>query len=193
MLVHQNTLVSEDLFEKHFVCDLSVCLGACCIEGDAGAPLEEEELDTLDEIYPEVEPYLRKSSRKSIEKHGRFVQDEDGEWVTPLNQGKECAYTVFNDKGVAQCGIELANRDGKIDFQKPMSCHLYPIRLAKLSDYIALNYHRWPICSAACALGKKEEITIHQFLKQPLIRKFGTHWYEELDKIYGVWKESERF
>ena len=192
MIIHENTLISEDIFDNHFICDLGDCKGECCVSGDSGAPLEPDELGILDDVYPEVKPYLTPNSQRTIEKQGRYLQDFDGEWVTPLNDGHECAFTVFDDKGIAKCGIELAYLDGKIDWPKPFSCHLYPIRIVKLSDHDALNYHRWPICNAACALGKKEKVTIHQFLKQPLIRKYGRKWYSGLEQIYKEWKKRNK-
>ena len=191
MILHDNTIVSEDIFEEHFICDLGKCKGECCVQGDSGAPLEEEELGILDDIYPDVKPYLTREGQNAIEKQGRYIQDVDGEWVTPLIEGRECAFTVFDEKGIAKCGIEMAHLDGKVDWPKPMSCHLYPIRVVKLAVHDAVNYHRWPVCNAACVLGEKEQVTIHQFLKAPLIRKYGAKWYKELEDIYIHWKKNK--
>jgi hypothetical protein len=190
MIIHKNTLISEEIFENNFICDLDACKGECCVAGDSGAPLEEDELGKLDDIYDEVKPYLTPNSQRTIEEQGRYLQDFDGEWVTPLNDGRECAFTVFDERGIAKCGIELAFLDGKIDWPKPLSCHLYPIRIVKLSDHEALNYHKWPVCKTACVLGKKEKVTIHQFLKQPLIRKYGKKWYSGLEQIYKEWRKK---
>jgi len=191
MILHDNTIVSEDIFEEHFICDLGKCKGECCVQGDSGAPLEAEELGILDDIYPDVKPYLTREGQNAIDKQGRYIQDVDGEWVTPLIEGRECAFTVFDEKGIAKCGIEMAHLDGKVDWPKPMSCHLYPIRVVKLLVHDAVNYHRWPICSAACVLGEKEQVTVHQFLKTPLIRKYGAKWYKELEEIYIHWKKNK--
>lgn len=177
-----NTIISSEIFEKKFVCDLEKCRGACCVEGDSGAPLDKDELKVLDKIYPQVKPYLSEDGIKSIEKYGKYLIDSDGDYVTPLVNGElECAYTIF-EGGIAKCGIEKAYLDGKIKFHKPISCHLYPIRIQKLkSGDEALNYHKWDLCKAACSLGKKLEVPIYKFLKDPLIRKYGKKWYQELE------------
>jgi hypothetical protein len=190
MILHDNTIVSEEIFEEHFICDLGKCKGECCVQGDSGAPLETDELGILDDIYPDVKPYLTREGQKAIENQGRYIQDIDGEWVTPLIEGRECAFTVFDENNIAKCGIEMAYLDGKVDWPKPISCHLYPIRVVKLADHEAINYHRWPVCAAACVLGEKEKVTIHQFLKKPLIRKYGAKWYKKLEKIYQHWKKD---
>ncbi len=182
MLQIGNTLISTDVLEKKFVCDLEKCRGACCVAGDSGAPLDEDELQILEKIYPKVAPYLTEDGRKSIEKYGKYVIDSDGDYVTPLVNGElECAYTIF-EGGIAKCGIEKAHADGKIKFKKPISCHLYPIRINKLKNGVeALNYHKWDLCKAACTLGKKLDVRVYQFLKAPLIRKYGEKWFEELE------------
>ena len=190
MILHENTIVSEDIFDNYFICDLGKCKGACCVKGDSGAPLEEEELGKLDDLYLDIKPYLTPEGQKSIEEQGHYLQDFDGEWVTPLNSGKECAYTIFDDKGIAKCGIETAYLDGAIDWPKPLSCHLYPIRVVQLGEHDAINYHRWPICDPACILGKREKVAIHQFLKGPLVRKYGSKWYRGLEEIYKQWKKQ---
>lgn len=190
MILHEKTIISEDIFKEHFICDLGKCKGECCIQGDSGAPLEDEELGILDDIYPDVKPYLSREGQAVIEEQGRYLQDVDGEWVTPLIDGRECAFTVFDGKGIAKCGIEMAHLDGKIDWPKPLSCHLYPIRIVKLVAHEAINYHHWEICDPACALGKKEQVTVHQFLKKPLVRKYGSKWYKGLELIYREWKKK---
>ncbi|MBS1765369.1 MAG: DUF3109 family protein [Bacteroidetes bacterium] len=173
-------LVSDDLVTENFICDLEKCKGACCVEGESGAPLDEEELPVFEKIYKKVKPYLTDDGIKAIEEQGLYVKDSDDDWVTPLMwPGGPCAYTIF-EKGIAYCGIEKAWRDGKIKFQKPVSCHLYPIRIEKMRAGEALNYHRWELCSAACKLGKKKKVRVYEFLKTALIRKYGEKWYDKL-------------
>ncbi|WP_068596725.1 DUF3109 family protein [Vaginella massiliensis] len=174
------TLVSEELLSEEFVCNLSKCKGICCVEGDAGAPLDDDELDILDDIYEDVKPFLRQEGIESIEQQGKYTIDEDGDWTTPLVNGKECAYLIFDDKGYSKCGIEKAYDAGAIDYKKPISCHLYPVRVKKYSNFTAVNYHVWNICSDACTLGKELKINVATFTKDALIRKFGEDWYDEL-------------
>lgn len=192
MIQVENSLLSEEIFSKHFVCDLQACKGACCIEGDSGAPLEIEEIDKLEEIYDDIKDFLTEEGRASIEKNGVFNVDRDAEFVTTLNQGKECAFTTYNSQGHAKCGIEDAYRAGKTDFKKPISCELYPIRIDKLKYYEALNYHRWEICKAACDCGAKLKVKVYQFLKEPLIRKYGEEWYEQLKEVDKLLEEEIR-
>jgi hypothetical protein len=177
-----DTIVSGEVISRQFVCDLEKCKGACCVAGESGAPLEEDELGVLDDIYDKVKPYLRKEGKAAIRKYGKYLVDSDGDWVTPLVNGKdECAYTIF-ENGVAKCGIEKAWEEGAVSFQKPISCHLYPIRINKLKSGVeALNYHKWDLCKAACALGKKLDVPVYVFLKTPLIRRYGKAWYRELE------------
>ncbi len=177
------TIVSEDLIEKDFVCNLNACKGACCIEGEAGAPITEEEVEILKEIYPKVKPFLRPEGIVAIEKQGTYIKTDLDELETPLVDGKECAYVTFTDRGIASCGIEDAFNAGAIDFRKPISCHLYPVRVQDYSEFAAVNYHRWPICDDACTLGKKLKVPVYKFVKTALIRKFGENWYAELEKV----------
>ncbi len=177
------TLISEDIIEKEFVCNLSACKGECCIAGDAGAPLDKEETAILEEIYPNVKPFLREEGIKSIESQGTWVKSEWGELETPLIEGKECAYLIFDDNNMALCGIEKAFRAGKVDWKKPISCYLYPIRVKNFGEMSALNYDRWDICDDACSLGKELQVPIYKFLKTPLIEKFGENWYQELETV----------
>ncbi|MVO08869.1 DUF3109 family protein [Flavobacterium sp. TP390] len=176
------TIVSEEILEKEFVCNLSACKGACCVDGDAGAPLDEAETKILQEIYPKVKPFLRPEGIQAIEAQGTFVTGEDGEFETTLIEGRDCAYVIF-DKQTALCGIEQAYNQGIIDWKKPVSCHLYPVRVKDYSDFAAVNYHKWHICSDACSLGKELEVPIYKFVKEALVRKFGQQWYEELEKV----------
>jgi hypothetical protein len=177
------TIVTDELFTKNFVCNLNACKGICCVEGDSGAPLLEEEKDILEKIYPIVKPYLTKQGIDAIEKQGKFIIDKEGELTTPLINNKECAYVTQNKEGTYLCGIEKAFLDNKIDWIKPISCHLYPVRVKDFSDFKAVNYHNWDICSSACELGKQLQIPVFKFLKEPLIRKFGKAWYEEIEII----------
>ncbi|MGX1022897.1 DUF3109 family protein [Psychroflexus sp. MBR-150] len=186
----QDTLVSEEILDEDFTCNLSACKGECCVAGDAGAPIENHEKETLEKIYPKIKSGLRPEGQKAIEEQGTFVVSEFEGLETPLVNGKECAYVTFNEKGIALCGIEKAYREGKIDFKKPISCELYPVRVQKLSKFQAVNYHRWDICSPACALGKELQAPIYQFTKEALIKKFGQDWYDELEKIAQLYKDE---
>lgn len=177
-----SVLVSDDIRDVEFVCHLEKCKGACCVEGDLGAPLEEDELTIMDQIQNQVKPYLTDAGKEAIEGQGAYILDEDGDYSTPTIGGKECAYSHYDAQGVLKCGIEQAYLDKKIDFRKPISCHLYPIRITKKKDFEAVNYHKWSICSAACSFGKSLQIPLYKFLKEPLIRKYGYAWYEDLVK-----------
>ena len=191
MLQVEDKLVSSDLASEMFACDLSRCKGACCVEGDLGAPLEEEELAILAEIYPKVKPYLREQGIAAIEEQGTHVRDfTDGD-STPLVRGRECAYAIFDEKGVALCGIEAAYEAGEIEFRKPISCHLYPIRITQTRHFEALNYDRWHICSPACSRGKAEGIKVYEFLREALIRKYGEEFYENLTALIEAQAEQE--
>lgn len=184
MIVIDNKTLSDDIVEAQFVCDLNACKGACCIEGDFGAPLDESELQTLDEIYDKVKPYLSEEGIKTIEEQGRYLfEKEIKEWCTPLmNNRKGCAWLNYDKNGIAMCGIEKAYNDGVIDFKKPISCHLYPIRIKKYKNYDAVNYERWHICKAACKNGKALKVPLYKFLKDALIRKYGAEFFEALEQ-----------
>jgi len=177
----ENTLISLDVFDKKFCCDLSQCKGYCCVEGDAGAPLLPEEIKEIEKALPQVWEDLSLEARKLINKQGVSYQDEDGEDVTSIIDGKDCVFTCYDEKGVCYCALEKAWRAGKTSFMKPISCHLYPIRLQKLaSGKIAVNYQRWSVCRSAESCGQKFGIPVYQFLKEPLVRRFGQDWYDEL-------------
>ena len=180
MILIENTCISDDVAEQFFVCHIEKCKGACCVEGDSGAPLEADELPILEAIYPQVAPYLTDTGRKAIAEQGVYTHDWEGDAVTPIIEGRECAYAVYDEKGILKCGIEMAYNDGKTTFKKPLSCHLYPIRVTKYESYHALNYDRWSICSPACSLGEQLGVPVYQFLKEPLIRAYGEAWYQEL-------------
>lgn len=178
-----DVLVSQEILKEVFTCDIAACKGACCVEGDFGAPLEEDERQILEDIYPTVEPYLPEKGKQAIREQGTWVKDITGEYTTPLVEGRECAFTVFEEDGTASCGIEKAHADGKVDFKKPISCHLYPIRVLDTPYTQGLNYDRWSICTPACALGEKTGLRVFEFLKEPLERKYGAEWYETLKLI----------
>ncbi|HRE50594.1 MAG TPA: DUF3109 family protein [Flavitalea sp.] len=186
MIAIDNVLVSDAIVEAQFVCDLMKCKGGCCEDGDAGAPLEKEELGILNDIYETVKPYLTKEGINWIEKHGRYLYDRDFGWVTPTIEGKMCVYGFKDEHGIIKCGIEQAYRDGKIGFKKPISCHLYPIiaNEGKKGGYARMNYEpRETLCKPACSLGKKLKVPVYAFLKEPLVRKYGEAFYNALEKI----------
>ena len=183
------TIVSEEILEKEFVCNLSACKGACCVDGDAGAPLTLDETKILERIYPLVKPFLRKEGIAAIEAQGTWTQDSEGELETPLIDDKDCAYVIYDGK-TALCGIEQAYNQGIIDWKKPVSCHLYPVRVKDFSEFSAVNYDRWEICDDACSLGKELEVPIYKFVKEALIRKFGADWYAELEKVAAELKSK---
>ena len=180
MILIDNTCISDDIEDQLFVCNLDKCKGACCVEGDSGAPLDADELEILEKIYPQVEPYLTEAGKKVISQEGTHTQDWEGDYVTPVIDGKECAYAIYDNRGILKCGIEQAYNDGKTDYKKPISCHLYPIRVTKYEQYHALNYDRWQICSDACTLGQELGVPVYKFLKEPLIRAYGPIWYKQL-------------
>ena len=177
------TIISEEIVKKDFLCNLSACKGACCIDGDAGAPLEEDEIKIMEAIYPKVKPFLRQEGIDAIEAQGTYTTSEDGDLETPLINGADCAYVIFDEKNVALCAIEEAYNQGEIDWKKPVSCHLYPVRVQDYSEFSAVNYHKWQICDDACELGEELGVLVYKFVKEALIRKFGEDWYAELEKV----------
>ncbi|CAN5380746.1 DUF3109 family protein [soil metagenome] len=186
-----NTLVSSEVLEEHFVCDLAKCKGECCIAGDSGAPLEDSELKEIETYYPEVKAMLQPEAIASIEKLGVYLKDSDNDWVTPLvNGNRECVYTIF-ENGIAKCSFEKAYFEGRIPFRKPVSCHLYPVRITKYKDFDAVNYDRWEVCAPACTLGKSLKVPVYKFLKDSLIRKYGDDWYQQLVIAADLLKESK--
>ena len=182
MIVIDNKLISDEIVKEQFVCDLSKCKGACCVDGDAGAPLTEEETKILEEIYPKIKPFLRKEGIEAIERLGTWVVGTDQDLETPLIDNKDCAYVIFDGK-TALCVIEQAYNQGIIEWKKPVSCHLYPIRVKDFTEFAAVNYDRWDICNPACSLGKELEVPVYKFVKEALIRRFGEDWYAELEKV----------
>ena len=183
MIEIDDKLISLDIFEKKFVCDLNACKGACCVEGDAGAPLKYEEIDIIEENLDAIKPYLRQEGLDAIEKTGIFYMDEDNEPVTTLVNESECAFVYFDDNNITKCGIEKAHSEGKIDFKKPISCHLYPIRVAQLRKFQAVNYNQWHICKPACSCGAKLNVPVYKFLKEPIIRAWGETFFKELELV----------
>lgn len=175
----KDALISNDVVEKQFVCDLNKCKGACCIKGDAGAPLTADEVKLLPEIIDKIKPYLRKEGVTAIESQGTNVIDRENETVTPLVNGEECAYVIF-DGDIAKCGIEKAFQDGAVEFQKPVSCHLYPVRIRKFDRLTAVNYDTWDICAPARNNGEMLGVSVAEFVKDALIRRFGKDWYKHL-------------
>lgn len=184
MIAIDHVLLSEEIINEAFVCDLNSCKGACCVDGDAGAPLDNSELKRIDEVFDEVLPYLEQESINEINRQGRYVFDKEFGWVTPTINGAICVYGIKDEKGIVKCGIEQAYLDGKVKWKKPISCHLFPVIVKKSNDGITefANYHpREDHCKAACSLGKKLKVPVYQFLKEPLVRKFGEEFYEALD------------
>lgn len=186
-----NTIVSLDVLEKEFCCDLDVCKGCCCIEGDAGAPLTIEEEEKIRQLLPLLLPEMRKKSRQVVEEKGISYFDPTGERVTQIIDGKDCVFARTDKNGWCYCVIEKLYNQGKTDFRKPLSCYLYPIRLAEHPTFTAVEYHRWDICHPARVCGKKLHLPIYQFLKQPLIERFGEEWYNELCLVAEEWKKQK--
>lgn len=180
MLEIQNALVTLDLAEQFFCCDLDACKGACCIEGDAGAPITTKEQEEIERVLPEIINDMIPAGRREVEANGVGYIDEEGDLVTSIVEGKNCAFTCYGKDGVCLCAIEKAWREGRIDFMKPASCHLYPLRITEYPTFTAVNYHRWKICKPAEKLGRRLGIRLYQFLKEPLIKRFGKEWYDEL-------------
>lgn len=180
MIIIQNTVISDDVRDNFFVCNLEACKGACCVEGDLGAPLAEDELQILEQEYDKIKPFLTEMGRAAIEQQGLYVKDWEDDYSTTTINDRECAYALYDERGILKCGIEQAYLAGATSFKKPISCHLYPIRITKYEDFEALNYDRWTICNPACSFGAELGVRIYQFLKEPLIRKYGEDWYGEL-------------
>lgn len=183
MIKINDTLVTLDLIEQYFLCDLNSCRGECCIEGDAGAPISKEEYEKLKELVEIVWDDLTPVAKEVISNQGVGYIDEDGDLVTSIVNGRDCVFTTYAENGMCFCAIEKAFREGRTDFYKPISCHLYPVRITNYPDFTAVNYHKWKICKCAEVLGRKEKVRAYQFLKEPLIRRFGKEWYNELSLI----------
>lgn len=191
MIQIDDKLLSFDIFEKHFICDLPKCLGTCCVDGESGAPLEPDEIELLKKELPLIEPYLKPSGLKAIKKQGIVLEDSDGDKVTPLIDGKECAFSI-EENGITFCAIEKAWLEGKVKFRKPISCHLYPIRAKKYSTFTALNYDQWTICQPARELGAKEGVPVFRFLKEAITRAYGEKFYNELEEASKALEERAK-
>jgi hypothetical protein len=185
------TIVSEDILAKDFVCNLSACKGACCVDGDAGAPLSKEETAILESIYPQIKPFLRPEGIAAIEAQGTWSTGTEGELETPLIDNRDCAYVIY-DGPTALCGIEQAYNQGVVSWKKPVSCHLYPIRVKDFTEFAAVNYDKWDICSDACELGKELQVPVYKFVKEALIRRFGIDWYTELEQVAEEWQKAPK-
>lgn len=184
MIAIDNILISDEIVQEQFVCDLNKCKGGCCVDGDAGAPLNKDELEKINDVYDAVLPYLAEENKKELERQGKYVYDKEFGWVTPTIQSKVCVYGITDKMGIVKCGIEQAFNDGKVQWKKPISCHLFPIRIKqsrnKQTDYV--NYEpREDLCSAACTLGQKLKVPVYVFLKDALTRKYGEAFYETLE------------
>jgi hypothetical protein len=193
LIAIDNILVSDDVITNQFLCDLNKCKGGCCEDGDAGAPLEREEIEKINEFYEVIKPYLSADGLKEIERNGRYNYEREFGWVTPTIQGKLCAYGSKDKNGIIKCGIEQAYLDGKINWKKPISCHLFPIKTKKTKEKELVNYEpRETLCSPGCALGKKLKMPVYVFLKEALIRKYGESFYEVLKQIAEEYFAGEK-
>jgi hypothetical protein len=191
-----NVLVGDDVVEKQFVCDLARCKGGCCEEGDAGAPLEDEELQKVIDNYERIKPYLTPESIKEIERKGKYVYHREFGWVTPTlgNDREICVFGRRDEKGVIKCAFEQAYNDGIIDWQKPVSCHLFPViaKKGKRGGYDTVNYEpRKRLCRPACTLGESLEVPVYKFVREALIRRYGPDFYEALDRVAKKWAEKK--
>lgn len=190
MIEIDDKIVSLDLLRERFACDLSRCRGICCVEGNAGAPLEADEVDTLEEEYPRYKPYMTPEGIEAVERQGFVVLDEEGDYTTPLVGGAECAFS-FTENGVTLCAIEKACREGKTPFRKPVSCHLYPIRVTRFSNgTLGLNYHRWSVCRPAVECGRRLDMPLYRGLREPIVRRFGEEFYKALEAAEEFLRES---
>lgn len=192
MIEIDGKIVSDDILTECFACDIARCKGECCVDGNSGAPLEMEEADILEEEYENYKPYMTPDGIESVERQGFMVVDCDGDYTTPLVDDAECAYS-YRENGITLCAIEKAFREGKCSFRKPISCHLYPIRLINLSNgTIGLNYHRWNVCSSACENGRKLGIPVYKSLRDPIIRRFGEEFYKALECAEDLLKSYDK-
>lgn len=190
MIQIDDTLVSVDCLSEKFCCDLEACKGICCVEGDAGAPVDLDEVAGIEEALPEVWPMLSASAQAVIDRQGVAYTDEEGDLVTSIVNGKDCVFTCYDEAGHCYCALEKAFREGRTRFFKPLSCHLYPIRLKKIGDGVALNYHRWEVCKMAVEKGRRLNLPVYRFLREPLVRRFGEAWYAELEQAADELREQ---
>jgi hypothetical protein len=190
MVEIQDTLVSLDVFREQFCCDLGRCKGQCCVEGDAGAPVDEEEIADLEEAAELLSDELTPEARQVIDDEGVVGIDRDGTFVTSVVNGRDCVFAVRGDDGTTLCAIDRAHREGRTAIEKPLSCALYPIRLSDVGGMTALNYHRWDVCRSACELGKSLQLPVYRFLKEPLVRAFGQKWWDECELVATELKKA---
>lgn len=195
MFVIGDTLVSLDVLEKEFCCDLDKCRGCCCIEGDAGCPVTDEELKQIEQLLPDLLPQMTSEAREVVAQQGLSYLDPSGERVLSIVNGKDCVFARTDHNGWCYCLIEKMSKNHQLSinnqqFTKPISCHLYPVRLTQVGDRVGVEYHRWDICHCARVLGKKKHIPLYQFLREPLIRRFGEEWYNELCLVAQEWKKQ---
>lgn len=193
MFIIDDVLVSEELLSEQFVCDLSKCKGGCCVEGDCGAPITQEEAHAIEDAYPVFRDLLPARAQQLVEEEGTYTFDEEFGLVTPVMEEGICAFGFYDESGIVKCAIEQKFREGKLEFNKPVSCHLFPIRVTEKGDFIALNYEPRPgLCKPACKLGKSLKVPVYTFLKEPIIRRFGTAFYEALDATAREYYNSEK-
>ena len=190
MIEIDGKIVSTDLLTEHFCCDITACKGQCCIDGDSGAPLDIEEVDILESEDENYKPYMTAEGIAAVEEQGFMVVDVDGDYTTPLVDNAACAY-AFEEDGITFCAIERAYREGKCSFMKPISCHLYPIRVTRFRNGSAgLNYHRWAVCGGARECGKRLGVPVYKALREPIIRAFGEEFYKQLELAEDVIKNE---
>lgn len=191
MIQIEDTLVSLDVIERCFICDLSHCKGACCVDGDSGAPLEESEVAELEKVLSAVWDDLSPAAQEVIHRQGVAYKDIEGDIVTSIVNNKDCVFTCYDGDGICKCAIEKAWREGRVNFYKPISCHLYPVRVTNYDRFRAVNFHKWDVCRAAEILGQREMLPVYKFLKEPLIRKFGEAWYQTLETCAEEWMKQK--
>lgn len=193
MFLVKDKVVSLSIVEEYFSCDLDRCLGQCCVEGDSGAPLEEKEVEELESAVECVKDMLSPGALRTISEEGVSSRDRDGDLVTTIVDGRDCVFTTYAPGGKCLCALEKAWREGKIaKMVKPLSCSLYPIRVAQTGPYIALNYHRWKICKSAEVNGRARGIRIYEALEGPLVRAFGREWYDELCEVAREYLSTQK-
>jgi len=193
MILIEEVLVSRAIIEEAFVCDLNACKGACCVEGDEGAAVTKDEIDIIEHFYDKLKPYLTEEGKTAIDIDGFYYSKEKGRGdfgISVLETGA-CVFLNYDKKGIAKCGIQAAYEDKAVNWPKPISCHLYPIRIDEYKDFEAINYYEWSICSPACALGKELKVPVYKFLKEPLVRKYGLNFYEQIDAAAAFVNNTE--
>lgn len=190
MIEIDDRIISEDILLESFCCDVTKCRGECCVEGNSGAPLDLDEVDILEQEWENYKPYMTEQGVEVIERDGFMVVDQEGDYTTPLINDSQCAYS-FEENGITFCAVERAFREGKTGFKKPISCHLYPIRLINFSNgSVGLNYHRWSVCSSAVECGKKLNMPVYMALKEPLVRRFGEEFFDALQQAQKYIKSN---